>query len=325
VSEKILIIKLGALGDLVLVTPFIRHIQQAHENAEIWLLTTPPFAELFSAWPKLKVKALLRSELLRMVAWVRRQGFQRIYDFQCNDRSALVCALSGVVERVGERRRFFAYTHYPPGRYSKQTPAFERHNAALVSAGLAPAEPKLWLPTTDAARDKVKLWLSERRLDRKSFVLCHAGSSARWPSKRWPYFAELADALADKGITVVWLGAGEDAQTNHALAARQGLDATDCFSIPEMAELGRYARFAVTNDSAPMHVLASAGIPVYGLFGPTNWQRSHALGQADRALYSTTACPACAAKAYADTKGHCCLSSISAQQVLQRLRADNFV
>ena len=323
-NNKILIIKLGALGDLILLAPFIRSVQQAHAGTAICLLTTPPFAHLFDDWPELTVHALERRDILKMVLWVRRQGFRRIYDFQSNDRSAVVCALSGVPERIGERPRF-PYTHHPPGPYNKQTHVFQRHNALLISAGLEPAEECLCLPIPDCARAEIKAWIIEHGLDKRAFALCHAGASVHWPSKRWPYFAELAEQLADNGITIVWLGSGSDAQTNRVLAGKYGIDATDNFRIFELAELGRYARFAVTNDSAPMHVLAGTDIPVYGLFGPTDWRRSHALGQSEQALYSTVTCPACASKHKALAEGHSCLASISVDRVMQRLDADGLL
>ena len=61
-------------------------------------------------------------------------------------------------------------------------------------------------------------------------------------------------------------------------------DASNAFDILQLVELGRLASFAITNDSAPMHILSCSMIPVYGLFGPTNWRRTHALGQQHRVI-----------------------------------------
>ena len=52
----------------------------------------------------------------------------------------------------------------------------------------------------------------------------------------------------------------------------------------ELIELGKQALFAVTNDSAPMHILSCSDIPIYALFGPTNPKRTHALGQENRVI-----------------------------------------
>ena len=97
------------------------------------------------------------------------------------------------------------------------------------------------------------------------------------------------------------------------MAARTtGIDACGEFTLPGLAALAGQARFAVTNDSAPMHALACAGIPVFGLFGPTDWRRNHAIGQAANVI------PACDAGAEFRPAP---LAGLPVSVVLGRLRA----
>ena len=70
-------------------------------------------------------------------------------------------------------------------------------------------------------------------------------------------------------------------QNWHALT---GVDATAEFSLLQLAALASHAEFAVTNDSGPMHLLACGSIPVYGLFGPSDWRRNHAVDQVDHVI-----------------------------------------
>lgn len=324
---KVLIIKLGALGDVIMATALVRQIQSHHNADELWLLTTPGFAPIFADWPGLQVIAFPRKgmgAMLRLLRWMRTQHFRRVYDLQANDRTGLLCALSGIPERVGNHPRY-PYTIHPPQRWDQRSHIFERMNAVLVSARIAPAEARPWLPLSAPGRARVAEWLVRHDLRDGRFAVMHAGASPGWPSKCWPYYADLAEGLAARGVRTVWLGAGADASGNALLAARTGIDATGAFSIAELAELGRHARFAVTNDSGPMHALAASSIPVYAFFGPTDWRRNHALGQGGRVLRNDSPCAACTQRDRATRSDHTCLPGISAAEVLARLAADGLL
>jgi len=283
---KVLILKLGALGDVLMATPLIQTLTAHYKIHELWLLTSPPFADLFTAWPDLRVHVVPRRGWranLAAVRWLRVQRFARVYDLQSNDRTRYWCALAGARERIGNHP-YFPYTCHPATRYTGQCHAFERLNEVLVTAGHAPSAAKPWLPITPEVSREVAAWLAQRKLSAKNFVLLHAGASARHPAKRWPHYQALGQALVARGLEVVWIGAAEDADLNATLARTLGIDATSCFGVTALAALARHARFAVTNDSAPMHILACADIPVFGLFGPTDWRRTHALGQRERII-----------------------------------------
>ena len=283
---SILIIKMGALGDVIMSTSIIRTIIDHHAGERVWLLTSPGYAHLFLDWPDLAVHALPRKGLLAMIqtlAWIRKNRYARIYDLQSSERTALICLLSGVAERVGNHPGP-AYTLHPPTPYSGRYHAVDRLNEILVSADVSPCLAPPYLPISDESKLRVYSWLADKGLADKSFVIMHAGASAKHPQKRWPRFLELALRLESLGLKTVWMGGKEDTAINIELAARTGINSTALFTIQEEAELGRHARFAVTNDSAPMHILSCSGIPVFGLFGPTDWRRSHAVGQKDNVI-----------------------------------------
>lgn len=280
---SVLIIKMGALGDLIMSTPAIRSIVRHHSNEPVWLLTSPAYAHLFQQWPGLQVKSLPRKgvvAMLKTLFWIRKLRFVRLYDLQSSERTAAISLLSGIAERAGNHPGI-AYTCHPPERYTGQCHALDRLNQILTSAGVAPCTDPPYLPVSDESKARVDLWLKGNKLPDQSFVLMHAGASSKHAHKRWPYFLELALVLKQRGLETLWLGGTEDRALNTALATKAGTDTTGLFSIGEEVELGRHARFAVTNDSAPMHILSCSGIPVFGLFGPTDWVRTHAINQQD--------------------------------------------
>lgn len=316
---KILIIKQGALGDVVMATALIRQIQQHHAQDDLWLLTAPPYVEIFNQWPGLNVVAFERKGLregLRALAWIRSSGFARVYDLQSSDRSGLLCALSGIRTRVGNHPRFPYHLH-PAGKYTGQCHIYDRMLEVLRAAGIAAVNTPPVLPVTDATRNLVISWLRENKLADKSFVILHPGASPTHPEKRWPCFQELALALRDSGYAVVWAGAGDEREMNMRFSRQVGIDATGRFNISGLAELGRHARLAITNDSGPMHVLSCSGIPVFAFFGPTNWRRNHAIGQAENIIVPGDSSSA--------TFKPAALDGITAARVLQRLREKNLL
>jgi len=306
---KVLIIKLGALGDVVMSAPLVDRILASHDDAECWMLTAPVFAEFYAAWETLEVKTMARHGMRAFfdsLGWIRRQGFDRLYDLQSSNRTGVLCALAGVSERVGNHPRF-PYTHHPETIYTRQTHIFERMNTVLQSAGLAPAAAQPHIPVSGTNQQRVSAWLNERGLRGQSIVLLHAGASAGRPEKRWPHFSDLATRLKAAGHVPVWIGAGPDSAINARLAQDCGIDATDAFNIVELVALGRNSAFAVTNDSGPMHILSAAGLPVFAFFGPSDWRRNHALGQEQRVFSNPD------------------LAAITVDSVVERLRAEKLL
>lgn len=282
---KVLIIKLGALGDIITSTSVIEQICKHHGNDEIFLLTSSNFKYLFSEFNKINVVSFNRTGLgdkLKSIFWIRKNKFDRIYDLQSNDRTTLYCAFSGCPYRAGNHPRYPYHVH-PETKFIGQCHSFDRLNQILESANITKANHRPFLPVSDENINKVTSWLNEKHLTDKEFVLLHAGSSPMHLQKRWPYFSELAAKLAER-YEIIWIGGNDDIELNKSLSKKIGIDSTNQFNIIALAQLGKKAAFAITNDSAPMHILSCSNIPVFGLFGPTYARRTHALGQKENVI-----------------------------------------
>jgi ADP-heptose:LPS heptosyltransferase len=282
----ILIIKLGALGDILIAAPLVRRIVDCHAGESICVLTSDEYRDIFAGWPGISVQSFPRrgaGAMVRALRWIRRGRFRRIFDLQSNDHSALLCAFSGVRERVGNHPRF-PYSHHPAAPWTGAGHIFDRWREVLSSAGIEPGPVEAWLPISAAEHSQAQLWVREHGLTPRAFAILHAGTSPAHPEKRWPHFSTAATEIRAAGVEVVWAGGRGDRELNLALSRHGGIDASAAFSLTGLAALGTLARFAITNDSAPMHALACAGIPVFGLFGPTNWHRNHAIGQAGNVI-----------------------------------------
>ena len=305
-----------------MATSLIRQIQAHHKNDEIWLLTTPPYKQIFENQDDLKTAAFVRKGFFAMfksIAWIRKMKFDRVYDLQSNDRTSVLVSFSGISERVGNHPRF-PYNFHPVDKYAGQCHIYIRMLDVLKSGGVKTSQVLPFLPISDSEKSYVSEWLSSYKDSENAFVILHAGASNKHPEKRWPYYQELATVLSESGYTIIWAGSDSDIELNKHLSSTVGIDTTCMFSLAALAELGRHAKFAITNDSGPMHVLSSSGIPVYALFGPTNWRRCHAIGQENNIIAADMV-----AGQFGANSNKTDIKNISVETVLNRLYKDGHI
>jgi ADP-heptose:LPS heptosyltransferase len=257
---RILVIKLGALGDFVQAMGPAAAIRAHHPDGEITLLTTAAFAALGRAAPYFdrvwidERPALARPlTLWRLRRRLREAGFARVYDLQTSDRSSLYFQLL----RPGQRpewsgiARGASHPHANPARDFMHT--LDRQADQLRAAGIdrVPLPDLSW-----AATELAGFRLPER------FLLLVPGGAAHRPEKRWPaeHYAALASRAAALGLaSVIVGGAGETALGASIAAAAPALDLTGRTSFGDLVALGGRARHAVGNDTGPMHLIAAGG------------------------------------------------------------------
>ena len=282
--DKILIIKLGALGDLVISTPFIEAIKEKHKQDKIVILTRKKYAFFFKNHKNISLMTINDPTLktsLSIVIELRRTLWSKIYDLQGNNRSRALTFFSRANCKIGNHK--FPNTIYPSEKWKKQIHIFYRMKTLLEEVGLKNIKEKPVVTYNKIELEKVKQWIN-KKVGSQKFVILHAGSSHRRKDKRWPFFKGLAKKLEKIGYKTLWIGGSEDQEINRLMSKNIGIDATNAFNIHELACLGNFAQFAVTNDSAPMHVLSSCNIPVIGLFGPTDKKLHHAIGNLPLAI-----------------------------------------
>jgi ADP-heptose:LPS heptosyltransferase len=261
--KRILVIKLGALGDFCLAFGAFAAIRAAHPDAEITLLTTAPFAPLAGRAPWFDRVAVDRrapwwdlAQAWRLARQLR--GFDFVYDLQTSSRSASYFWLAGRPPWSGVARGA-SHPHANPARNRMHT--LERQREQLAMAGLRDfPEPDLgWLA---AGGEKFAL--------PAPYALLVPGAAAHRPAKRWPaeLFAALARHLAAIGLAPVLVGAEAERALGAAIRAAAP-EAIDLIGRTELADLGPLAAgaaLAAGNDTGPMHLIAALGRPALVLF-----------------------------------------------------------
>ncbi|MFN8882744.1 MAG: glycosyltransferase family 9 protein [Alphaproteobacteria bacterium] len=259
---RILVIKLGALGDFAQAFGPFTAIRAHHPGAEITLLTTPPFAPLArqapwfdQIWDNGRPRGL--SALWALARQLRAARFDRVYDLQTSDRSSRYRWLVGRSVEWSGIAAGASHPHANPRRDFMHTVERQREQLEMVGISHFPAPELAWL---DA--DITRFALSER------FALLIPGASPGRPAKRWPVenFAALAAAL---DIPAVILGGPTEAGLGAAITqtAPGARDLTGKTSFADIAALARRAAFCIGNDTGPTHLAAVAGCPTLALFG----------------------------------------------------------
>lgn len=273
---RILVIKLGALGDFVQALGPMAAIRRHHPGDMITLLTAAPFAALGRACgyaDDVAVDARPRWHDIRGWLALRRflngGGFSRVYDLQNNDRTSFYMRLfSRRPEWVGAAR---GASHRNASKERTAGTALAGHIQTLALAGIRCAGvDDLGWASADIARFALPI----------RYALLVPGSAPQHPRKRWPaaYYGVLARRFSGAGIMPVILGtaAEQDCVQEIRNACPQARDLTGQTDFQDIIVLGRGAVCAVGNDTGPMHLIAPTGCPSLVLFSGASDPARHA-------------------------------------------------
>jgi len=260
--RKILVIKLGALGDIFLALEAFHAIRARHPDAHLTLMTRGPFVGLARRMPWFdEVMVDTSPRFYEVWKWIelrralRAGGYSLVYDLQCKDRTDMYFRLMGpgAPEWCGTAR---GCSHRRAHYHKEELPAVERRLRFLESVDVPRAGPPDlgWLsaPVDDLA-------LPEK------FVLLIPGCAPQHPHKRWPaaHFAELAGLLAERGLGAVAVGTEVDQKAIEEIRAifPAVVNLAGKTDLARLAEVARRSMGVVGNDTGPNHIAAIVGAP----------------------------------------------------------------
>lgn len=299
---KILIVRLGAMGDILHALPAVTGIRAALPDATIGWLVEERWIDLLAAgdnkpvvnlihpvntrrWRSAFLHPAIAGEIRAARKSVRSIHYDVALDFQGAIKSALFASLTGASVKAG-----FVNPREPAARffYSQKFSRSGEHvieqNHALAKQALAKYldGKNLELLAPQLPRDPAaESWADAeiRRLGIASFVIMNPG--AGWGAKQWPpeRFGQVAQALARHNLkTLVNAARGEEALAQAVIAESQGHAFEISCTIAQLIALTRRARLFIGGDTGPLHLAAALGVPVVGLFGPTDPTRTGPFG-----------------------------------------------
>lgn len=271
---KVLIVRLGALGDVLHTLPAVTAMKRAHPDWELHWVIEPRWMPLLEGNPDLASLIPLNRRSWRSIwdarAHLRSIGFDQAYDFQGLLKSALTAWQSGARRIVGydQTRESLATWFYSEKRHIEAQHVADRH-AALAEVT---ATPEVWMPPGK----------EEGQLPEGPFVLGFPFGG--WAAKQWPldYFVDLARMLP---VPLVLNVARADRQHCNGLPGVQIHSST----IPGLIGAVRRAAAVIGIDSGPLHLAAALRRPGVAVFGPTDPARNGPYGDTIRVLRSEQA------------------------------------
>ena len=292
---RILIVKLGSIGDVVHTLPALAAIRSAMPQAEIsWVVErksseilkdNPLLDRLIEVDTKALRRGLMSGETLRaprqQLRRLRASAFDIALDFQGLLKSASIARLSGARRVFGYSRaglREPASTIFLSKRVSVPNQTHVIRKALLLVEGALgiPAPRQLSFPINISPTDETEALQASAHTD-GNFAILNPGGG--WPTKLWSVdrFGKLADLLwSSYGISsLITYGPGElDLAEGVRQASASGKVYPVNLSLKGFYSLAQKARVYVGGDTGPTHIAVAAGAPIVGLFGPTEWWRN---------------------------------------------------
>jgi lipopolysaccharide heptosyltransferase I len=295
---RILIVKLGSIGDIVHTLPALAAMRRSIPDAEIsWIVErrsseilrdNPLLDRLIEVDTKALRRGLMSGETLRaprqQLRLLRASAFDLALDFQGLLKSSLAARLSRANRVYGFARdalrepasRFLVHetVPIPPGLH------VIRKNLELVRTALGISVPEnpedFEFPIALNQEQQSEADLVARGTEGRYAIMNPAGG---WPTKLWSAakFGVLADQLWDRFQihSLVTYGPGEVGLAEQALAASvSGKVQPVRLSLKGFLALAKKAAVYVGGDTGPTHLAVAAGTPIVGLFGPTEWWRN---------------------------------------------------
>lgn len=327
-KQRILVIKLSALGDVILIIPSLRAIRRKYPTAWISVLVGSksrniirncPYVDDVIVYDQTKKNRL--DALLKMSKILAKEDFDTVIDLQNNRASHFLSYFSGARVRAGhDNHKWSFFLNKKAKDIELSLAPLEHQFQVLKLAGVEILDKKLELWTQKEEEESVQnFFQSEWVAPSQVLVGINPGSSLRWPTKQWPIenFARLCDELAKRNIRVVITGSKEDEETTSALIAltkNKPINAVGKTTITELVALIKRCQVFISSDSAPMHIASSLAVPLLAIFGPTDPKRHLVPPPQVQVFWKEVPCSPCYLRSC--PIGHVCMKKITVEEIL---------
>ena len=271
---KILIIKLGSLGDIAQISGAIKDISENHKDDEIHIMTTKPYLGLFKKNPNISNvildKRLPRYNLIYLYSLmknIKKYKFSKVYDLQNSSRTSFYKKI--LFPKATKDTWSSTETTLPTGTSKEdfdKDSVLSRFDHQLKSSGIntrRTLSPDFSWSLTDISQIK-----NYHQLEK--YIVLFPFCSPHLTSKKWPYYNDLINLINenyDNNYKIVIAPGPNEIKEASNINALCILDNGKALDISQLASLIKDSSFVVANDTGPAHITAHLGSRGVALFG----------------------------------------------------------
>ena len=323
--NRILIINLAFIGDVILSTPVGRALKNAYPHAKIDLLVVPaakPIAELNPYINKVFVydkngRHKKMSELLSLIFQLRTEKYDLTISTNFALRGAAVAFATGAPYRAGYDAQHgkWLLTHVASAKRETLRHEAENYLDVLKPLGISTHDTSLCLIIQSQDIEYVKKHIVQTP-GKKLVVICPAGSYKR---KSWTTqgYAQLISEISQYADCCLIGGKAEQPLLNeiNELSGQRGKVYGGIFTLGQSAALIHMADLMISVDTGPLHIAQAVNTPVLALFGPTDPYGWGPRNQHDKIIYNKIECSPCWGKG--PCPNHQCMVAIESHTVIE--------
>ncbi len=328
--EKILIVKLSSLGDIIHTLPAFKAIRDEYPESKICWVVEKNGAEILKHleglneiivfdtlnWRKRPFSLKTLKELRESIKKIKGK-FDLAIDFQGTLKSSFITFISSAKERIGfgkkNLREPISSIFYTKMGESipENTHVIYKNLKILETIGIkkdSPVFPKLIL-NADLPEDL--------KFDRDRLIIINGGGG--WETKIWikGRWRELALRIKELGYEPLFLWGNKAEKERMEEESKGDIPLVPFLSIPQLMKLISLSRLLISGDTFPLHIADLLGIPTVGIYGPSNPSRNGPISKNSRVVFHELSCSFCYKRKCKDLE---CMKRIDVESVLKKVK-----
>ncbi len=340
--EKILIIRLSAIGDVVDVLPALSCLRSNFPESRIsWLvedrastiLSGHPDIDDVIVFPRKKWRrGILKanrvfstlSDILSFYRKLHGECYDLVLDFQGNLKSGIMDLITGSENRVGFAKGFskefnYLFTKYKVCPQNKREHRIDKNLSLLKGIGFKAKFQNPELPVSRPDQEYISKFIDENNKCSAPLIIVNPCTSEYGSYKRWSTlnYARLADMILQKydvEVIFTW-GPNELEIANEIVAHMKQKALVSCkTTIKQLIELMRRANLYIGGDTGPLHIASTLCIPTVAIFGPKDPILYGPYNENAAIISKELPCSPCRNRTCSDPE---CLTTILPEEVFQ--------